>query len=75
MMADCQRSWRRCLGHQVSQGSLASSGMFLSMVKAPKIQAGDSVLRGRDVLLLSAWEGGWRLPLFSLKGKVSFMRH
>lgn len=54
-------------------------GMFLPMVKAPKIQAGDSVLRDREMLLLSVWEGGWRiirrLPLFSLKGKVSFMRH
>lgn len=55
------------------------TGMFLPMVKAPKIQAGDSVLSDREMFLLSVWEGGWRiisrLPLFSLKGKVSFMGH
>lgn len=59
------------------RGDWLPAGTFLSMVKAPRIQAGDSVLR--EMLLLSVWEGGWRiisrLPLFSLKGKVSFLRH
>lgn len=37
----------------MSQGSLASNDMFLSMVKAPKIQAGDSPKRQRRASLVS----------------------